>query len=112
MGILWEQGGSELTGRNVADVLPDYAYTTVATVLDRLVHKGLVRRRMDGRSIRFAPIGSQGAHAAVLMREALSDGLDPTTALVHFAGTLSPEEAAVLRASLDALDDGVAARGR
>jgi len=112
MGILWEQGGTELTGRNVADVLSDYAYTTVATVLDRLVHKGLVRRRMDGRSIRFAPIGTQGAHAAVLMRQALSNGDDPTAALERFAETLSPEEAAVLRASLDARNVGVAARRR
>jgi hypothetical protein len=62
MTILWEQGDSELSGRQVADVLPGHAYTTVATVLDRLVHKGLVRRRMDGRAIRFAAIGSQGAH--------------------------------------------------
>jgi predicted transcriptional regulator len=104
MTILWDHGPGESTGRQVADALPGHAYTTVATVLDRLVHKGLVRRRMDGRTIRFAAVGTPGAHTAVLMHEALSHGEDPGSALVHFAGTLSPEEAAVLRSSLDALD--------
>jgi predicted transcriptional regulator len=103
MTILWEQGEDELTGRQVADVLPEHAYTTVATVLDRLVHKGLVRRRKLGRSIRFAAVGTQGAHTAVLMHEALSHGRDPDSALVHFAEILTPEEAAVLRRSLDEL---------
>jgi hypothetical protein len=36
MEILWPEPGGELTGRNVADPLPDYVYTTVATMLDRL----------------------------------------------------------------------------
>jgi predicted transcriptional regulator len=112
MTILWGQGEGEVAGRQVADGLPEYAYTTVATVLDRLVHKGLVRRRMDGRSIRFAANGTQGAHTAVLMREALTHGRDPGAALAHFAEILSPEEAAVLRTSLAALDDGAHATGR
>lgn len=102
MDILWERGDEE-TGRAVADLLPDYAYTTVATVLDRLVHKGLVRRRLDGRSIRFTAVGSQGAHTAMLMHEALSEGNDPDSALLHFAGTLSSEEAETLRQSLQEL---------
>jgi predicted transcriptional regulator len=112
MTILWEQGDGELAGRQVADDLPEHAYTTVATVLDRLVHKGLVRRRMDGRSIRFAANGTQGAHTAVLMREALSHGQDPRAALAHFAEILSPDEAAALRTSLAALDGGAGPTGR
>jgi len=101
MDILWSSSEHELTGRNVADELPEFAYTTVATVLDRLVHKDLVLRRKDGGRIRFAAVGSQGAHSAVLMRRALEDSPDADSALVHFAGTLSPGEAAVLRAALD-----------
>jgi predicted transcriptional regulator len=112
MTILWEQGGDERTGRQVADALPEHAYTTVATVLDRLVHKGLVRRRKQGRSIRFAAVGTQGAHTAVLMREALLHGRDPTSALVHFAEILSPDEVAVLRRSLDGLDHEPEPSGR
>jgi predicted transcriptional regulator len=112
MTILWEQGDGELTGRQVADVLPGHAYTTVATVLDRLVHKGLVRRRMDGRSIRFAANGTQGAHTAVLMHEALSHGRDPGAALAHFTEILSPDEVDALRTSLAALDEKADAPGR
>jgi predicted transcriptional regulator len=101
MEILWARGGHEITGREVADQLPENAYTTVATVLDRLVHKELVRRRMDGRKIHFTPVGSPGAHAAVLMRQAMAVGSDPDAALATFAQTLSPSELATLREALD-----------
>jgi predicted transcriptional regulator len=104
MDIMWQEPDRELTGRDVADVLSGYAYTTVATVLDRLVHKGLVRRRMDGRAIQFAANGTRGAHTAVLMHEALAAGRDPDAALTSFAETLSHSEASVLRRALNALD--------
>ena len=104
MDILWDQHDIELTGRAVADALPKSAYTTVATVLDRLVRKGLVRRRLDGRVIRFVAVGSPGAHTAVLMHEALAAGHDHDSALIRFAETLSPQEVEILRRSLDELD--------
>ncbi len=100
MDTLWAEPGRERTGREVADALADYAYTTVATVLDRLVHKGLVLRRIEGRTIRFTPIGTRGAHTAVRMHEALAADDDPDAALVRFARTLSRSEAAVLRKAL------------
>ncbi len=100
MDILWEAPSREVTGRDVADVLPEYAYTTVATILDRLAHKGFLHRRLDGRVIRFAAIGTQGAHTAALMHEALAVGRDPDAALVRFAETLSARDAEVLRRAL------------
>jgi len=106
MEYLWSHEEGEQTGRQVADALPEYAYTTVATVLDRLVHKGLVRRRMDGRTIRFVAVGTRGAHTAVLMHEALAEGNDPDEALQYFAGVLTPDEADILRQSLEALAGG------
>ena len=101
MDILWDGPEHEFTGRTVADELPEFAYTTVATVLDRLVRKGLVQRRTDGRRIRFSAVGSQGAHAAVLMRQAMDGGEDADAALVSFARSLPPGQAAILRAALD-----------
>jgi predicted transcriptional regulator len=101
MEILWKEPNHELTGRYVADAFPESAYTTVATVLDRLVRKGFVRRRMVRGSIRFTAIGTQEAYTAVLMREALSTVDDPESALVRFIETLSTTEAAILRKSLD-----------
>lgn len=102
MDILWEAPGRELTGRDVFNLLPGYAYTTVATVLDRLVHKALISRRLDGRTIRFATTGTQGAHTAGMMHDALVTASDPEAALVSFAETLSRSEAAILRRALDA----------
>ena len=108
MEILWSASGNEMTGREVADQLPENAYTTVATVLDRLVRKDLVHRRMDGRKIRFTPVGSPGAHAAVLMRQAMAVGSDPGAALASFARSLTPEELATLRDALDGAGLGTA----
>lgn len=100
MELVWSDPDRELTGRDVAGSLPDHAYTTVATVLDRLVHKGLVRRRTVGRTIRFSAAGTPAAHAATLMREALAAATDPRAALGRFAATLTPAEAEALRAAL------------
>ncbi|MGA3146394.1 MAG: BlaI/MecI/CopY family transcriptional regulator [Acidimicrobiales bacterium] len=104
MEILWESADSEVSVRDVAGALPEYAYTTVATILDRLVRKGLLKRRMDGRTIRFAAIGSEGAHTAVLMRKALGEDSDPDAALLCFVAGLSDSEASVLRRALNRLD--------
>jgi predicted transcriptional regulator len=101
MDALWAQPDRELTGRDVTDALTPYAYTTVATVLDRLAHKGLVRRRKDGRIVRFTAVGTRSAHTAVLMQELLAVDDDRHGALVRFAETLSPAEVRVLRKALD-----------
>jgi len=92
------------TAGHLADQLPDHAYTTVATVLDRLVHKDLVHRRVDGRKIRFTPVGSPGAHAAILMRQAMAVGSDPDAALATFARSLTPAEVATLRQVIGGAD--------
>jgi predicted transcriptional regulator len=104
MDVLWQEPTRELAGRDVADALPNYAYTTVTTVLDRLVHKGLVHRRMEGRTIRFATVGTRGAHTAVLMHEALAADDDPGSALVRFAETLSHPQIDVLLRALKVRD--------
>jgi predicted transcriptional regulator len=110
--ILWEEPGVEMSGRAVTDALSDYAYTTVATVLDRLTGKGLVRRRMDGRTIRFAATGTRASHTAALMHEALGATNDPDAALARFARTVSESEARVLRRALETLDRDRNSRGR
>lgn len=99
--VLWNKPGREQTGRQVANALPGYAYTTVATVLDRLAQKGLVRRRMEGRTIRFTATGNAATHTAVLMYDALEETSEPDAALVRFAESISESEAAALRRALD-----------
>lgn len=100
MEHLWHLDGSEVSVRDVADALPECAYTTVATVLDRLVQKGILRCRLVARTKRYIAVGSRGAHTAVLMREALSADADPTAALRRFAASLTPSEIRVMRQAL------------
>ena len=104
MDLLWEEPDREMTGRDVADALPEYAYTTVATILDRLTHKGMVSRRMGGRAIRFSTTGTRADHTAEQMHETLVVAHDPDSALMRFAQTLSRSEAEVLRHALDELN--------
>ncbi len=91
------------SGREVHDRLVgrDLAYTTVMTVLDRLVAKDVVARERDGRAFRYAPRRTRAAMTADLMREALEvTGADRDQALVSFVGEASPEDLAALRRAL------------
>lgn len=100
MGCIWHSPTTEVTVRDIGGALPDYAYTTLATVLDRLVMKGVLRSRMLNRAKRYMAVGSSGAHTAVVMYEALSEDADPEGALRIFAQNLSEEEAAILHGAL------------
>jgi predicted transcriptional regulator len=91
------------TAREVALSLPSHAYTTVLTVLDRLTRKGLVERLRDGRSHHYRPTGSRESYVAEVMLGALDATSDREAALVHFAETVSPAQAKVLRDALSRL---------
>jgi predicted transcriptional regulator len=110
MDVLWDSEAKALTGREVADQLPDRAYTTVLTILERLRRKNLVERTTNGRTHRFAAADTREAYRAELMIDALGE---PTTnrsaVLVRFAESVSPEEAEVLR---QALGDATSTGGR
>jgi predicted transcriptional regulator len=100
MEVLWSSMGTPISGRQLADHLPDRAYTTVLTVLDRLRRKHLVERTAVGRLHVFAAVASREAFMAELMVEALGGAEDRSAVLVHFAGTVSAEEATILRRAL------------
>jgi len=101
MDVLWDSVKTPLTGREVADQLPDRAYTTVLTILDRLRRKGLVTRTTVGRSHRFAASDTRESYMAELMIEAMGDTGDRGAVLVRFAESVSSDEAQVLRRALD-----------
>lgn len=100
MDVLWRHNGQEVTGRDVSDALPAYAYTTVATVLNRLSRKGAVRRRMERHTTHFSAIGTEADRAAAVMRAALEAAGDREHALIRFAEMMTPEEAEALRQAL------------
>ena len=102
MDVLWGGYGRELTGRDVADALPAYAFTTVATVLNRLSRKGDVRKRMEDGKARFAAIHTQADRAATTMRNALSSSDDRRETLARFTASMTADEVEALRAFLDA----------
>lgn len=102
--MLWSSPGG-LTVREVGTQLPDHAYTTVLTVLDRLRRKDLVRRSEDGRAHRYAPATSRGAYAAGLMHQALDGSPDRGAVLARLAETVGPAEARLLLEALEALDE-------
>jgi predicted transcriptional regulator len=99
MGVLWA-ADAELSGRQIADRLPRYAYTTVSTVLDRLSHKGLTRRRLEGRTRRYRAARTEAEHTAALMHEAFRTSGAPEVALAAFVGTMTTSELAALRTIL------------
>jgi predicted transcriptional regulator len=102
MDILWDAGRGSLSGREVADQLPERAYTTVMTILERLRRKKLVVRSTKGRVHTFRAAASREAYMASLMLQPLSSTQNRNAVLAHFAQRVSPEEAEVLRDALDA----------
>ncbi|RYI99909.1 MAG: BlaI/MecI/CopY family transcriptional regulator [Actinomycetales bacterium] len=109
MNVLWD-AADPLSVREVQDLLGDrdLAYTTVMTVLDRLGGKDMVDRERDGRAFRYVARMTRDAATSEVLHAALDASGDRTSALLHFARTVDPSEAAALRAVLaeiEAADD-------
>lgn len=67
---------------------PRRAYTTVMTILTRLVAKGLVRRERLGRSFVYRPAGTREELAAQSLRDILTGTDDPQAVLARFVAAL------------------------
>ena len=100
MDILWSADGRSLSGREVADQLPDRAYTTVLTILERLRRKKLVVRTEEAKVHTFRAAASREAYTASLMMESLGSAPDRHAVLVRFAKNVSPDEAKILQQAL------------
>lgn len=102
MDVLWD-AGAPLTAADVRAALPDrdLAVTTVLTVLDRLGRKHLVTRTRDGRAHRYQPATGRDALIAEAMLDALGGTDDHGAALARFVESVTPADAALLRAALD-----------
>ncbi|GAA5063393.1 BlaI/MecI/CopY family transcriptional regulator [Thermocatellispora tengchongensis] len=77
------------------------AYTTVNTILFRLLEKNLVERARKGRAYVYRLTADESGLAAERMFGHLRLAHDPSGVLTHFVHGLSPEEEAALRALLD-----------
>ncbi|HEX4174923.1 MAG TPA: BlaI/MecI/CopY family transcriptional regulator [Acidimicrobiales bacterium] len=102
MDALWEAPERSMSGREVADKLPDRAYTTVLTVLERLRRKEIVRRTTQGRVHYFQAAGTREAYIAEIMVDAMGGTGNRNLVLARFAESVSPEEAQALSRALQA----------
>ena len=74
---LWMlQQGSVKDVRTVVSESRPLAYTTIMTVLDRLVRKGKLTRQKVGRAFVYAPVSSREAMRRAAVRELLEDFFD------------------------------------
>ncbi|AWW38436.1 MULTISPECIES: BlaI/MecI/CopY family transcriptional regulator [Streptomyces] len=85
----------------------DLAYTTVITILTRLLAKGAVTRERAGRSFAWTPSSDEAGLAARRMRKVLDGEQDREAVLASFVTALEPEDERLLRELLGrAKDEG------
>jgi predicted transcriptional regulator len=101
LDLLWA-ADEPLGARELAAALSGKAraYTTVVTVLTRLVEKGLVARVGDGRRFRYYPAGEPDALTAKAISELLDAAQDRHAVLAHLISDAADPQ---LRAELAAL---------
>jgi BlaI family penicillinase repressor len=110
LDALW--GAERATAREVADALQDkrgWAYSTVKTLLDRMVEKGLVGARQVGSVWEYTPaLPRQKAQRLAWRRfvdVAFGGAVSPTLAFVAKESKLSKQQRAELRALLAGMED-------
>ena len=89
----------------------DLAYTTVMTILTRLLAKNAVTRERAGRSFEWTSAADEAGLAALRMRKVLDGERDRGAVLASFLTTLSPDDEQVLRELLGSADAGGDAAG-
>jgi predicted transcriptional regulator len=107
MQVLWRRG--DATVEEVRTDLPDAyrgAYTTVQTVLNRLVDRGLLARERRGKSFVYRPVISEGEFVSGAIRRALDSASDEAreAALVELLGGLDQSSLSVLRRRAKAIE--------
>lgn len=103
MRVVW-RSAEPIAIQTIVDALGEQrrlAYTTVMTVTERLREKGWLTRVRHGRAYRYSAARTADDYTAALMGQALDASNDRTGALMRFAGQLTADEAAALRAALN-----------
>jgi predicted transcriptional regulator len=102
MDVLWDAGRS-LRVRELLATLNEereLAYTTVQTVAERLVKKGLLVRTPYRNAFKYAAAYSRDEHVSRLMLEALAASTDRLPVLARFAQSVEEEDALTLLVEL------------
>ena len=104
MRVIWG-ADRPVTGRQVVDQLAHsrpVAYTTVLTVMDRLARKGILEKQPTGKAHTYRAVQSRETYTAQRMASLLGASGNPATVLLRFVQQLPPDQAARLRAALQA----------
>ena len=93
--VLWRLGEANVRAvRDAVALTRPLAYTTIMTVLDRLVRKGKLTRRKVGRSFLYAPAEPRDALRRAAVRELVDGYFDGSeTELIAFLGGKAPPPA-------------------
>ncbi|MEE1942539.1 BlaI/MecI/CopY family transcriptional regulator [Streptomyces sp. TRM 70361] len=83
----------------------DLAYTTVITILTRLLAKGAVVREKAGRSFLWSPTADEAGLAALRMRRVLDGESDRQAVLASFVTSLPPGDERLLRELLERAEE-------
>lgn len=83
----------------------ELAYTTVMTVLSRLLEKQAVTRVREGRSFAWSPAADEAGLAALKMRKVLDREQDRRAVLASFITALPEDDERLLRDLLDQATD-------
>jgi predicted transcriptional regulator len=103
---LWTlgEGNVKAVQQIVAESRP-LAYTTIMTVLERLVRKGMLARRKMGRSFAYAPQATREAARRAAVRELLDGYFDGSEeALIMFLQRRPQEPAPAVVPVADRID--------
>ncbi|WP_431996342.1 BlaI/MecI/CopY family transcriptional regulator [Streptomyces fungicidicus] len=97
LAALREADGPATAGWVQERVGDDLAYTTVITILTRLLAKGVVTRERAGRSFSWTPASDPAGLAASRMRKVLDAESDREAVLASFVTGLGPDDERLLR---------------
>jgi predicted transcriptional regulator len=97
LAVLQTAGGA-LTPGEVGDRLDgDLSYSTVVTILGRLLSKRILTRSRHGRAYAYRPVADMAGLAALRMHQVLSAVSDRDAVLARFVGDLSAADEALFR---------------
>ncbi|NWN88764.1 MAG: BlaI/MecI/CopY family transcriptional regulator [Micrococcaceae bacterium] len=96
MSLLWQAHPRSV--RQVMDALPSSpAYTTIATVMQNLRTKNMVRSQHDGRFVFYVPQVGREEYIARQMHQALDTSHDKAASILHFVQDMPEDGLQMLR---------------
>jgi predicted transcriptional regulator len=92
MNKFWDEPNAPKTVKELSDVFPRHAYTTIMTVMTRLAEKGFLRQERAGRAYIYRCTESREDYVSGLIFEALNSTMDREAALAHFVGSMPAKD--------------------